>query len=270
MNKLESAIGEICRIEKQAARNTWLNSLDPLSKLFVTIWYVAILVSFDKYYIMGVCSMFLYPMAVFTIGEVPFRQCIRRIWLVFPLLLVLGMINPFLDRSTAATVLGIQISGGMISMLTLFIKGVFTVLSVYLLIISTTIENVCDAFRRIHVPEVLVTTILLIYRYINVLLKETNRLMEAYAMRAPDDRGIRFRVWGTLTGNLLLRSIDRAHAVYESMNIRGYEAGNDLRREQTKTVHKGSGIIWAAVWGSIILLCRVFPIFSLIGRLFVS
>ena len=44
--------------------------------------------------------------------------------------------------------------------------------------------------------------------------------MTAYALRAPGEKGIHFRAWGSLLGQLLLRSVDRAQLVYESMLLR--------------------------------------------------
>ena len=48
-------------------------------------------------------------------------------------------------------------------------------------------------------------------------------MMQAYALRAPGQKGVHFKVWGSLAGQLLLRSIDRAAEVYESMALRGYQ-----------------------------------------------
>ena len=56
-----------------------------------------------------------------------------------------------------------------------------TVIAIYILIITTTIDRVCMALRKIHIPEIIVMIIQLIYRYINVLLKETKRIVEAYS-----------------------------------------------------------------------------------------
>ena len=61
------------------------------------------------------------------------------------------------------------------------------------------------------------------YRYVTVLLEEVNRITQAYSLRAPNQKGIHYKVWGTLTGQVLLRSMDRANAVYESMLLRGYD-----------------------------------------------
>ena len=67
---------------------------------------------------------------------------------------------------------GVKITGGEISMVTLMIKGILAVIAIYILIITTTIDRVCMALRKIHIPEIIVMIIQLIYRYINVLLKE--------------------------------------------------------------------------------------------------
>ena len=69
---------------------------------------------------------------------------------------------------------GVKITGGEISMVTLMIKGILTVIAIYILIITTTIDRVCMALRKIHIPEIIVMIIQLIYRYINVLLNKKN------------------------------------------------------------------------------------------------
>ena len=63
---------------------------------------------------------------------------------------------------------------------------------------------------------------MLVYRYIIVLLKETERMTDAYMLRSPGQKGLHYKVWGTMVGQLLLRSMDRAQIVYDSMRLRGY------------------------------------------------
>lgn len=48
-------------------------------------------------------------------------------------------------------------------------------------------------------------------------------MMQAYSLRAPRQKGIHFKAWGSFVGQLLLRSMDRAGVVYESMTLRGYQ-----------------------------------------------
>lgn len=222
MSKVGRAIREIYRMDEIAARDTWLNQLHPLVKLLVTIVYIAMTVSFQKYQINKILLMAVYPVVLFIVGEVSFTDSIRRLKLVLPLICFVGILNPFFDRQPVANVKGIIITTGMISMCSLIIKGVMCVFASYLLIASTKIEGICYALRILHVPSMIVTQILLTYRYISLLLTEAGRMMDAYSLRAPGQKGIHIKSWGSLAGSLLLRSMDRASALYESMTLRGY------------------------------------------------
>ena len=150
----------------------------------------------------------------------------------------------------------------------LVVKGVLCFLAVYLLIATTGMERVCAALRQLHIPRVLVTTILLTYRYIVLLLQEGNRISTAYALRAPGEKGIHFRAWGSLLGQLLLRSVDRAQLVYESMMLRGYGWRDDPA--PTRQPQKGSaaGTVFFVATLMYCILFRVIPIFELLGQLF--
>ena len=122
-------------------------------------------------------------------------------------------------------------------------------------------ESVCAALQQLHCPRVLTTTILLIYRYIVLLLQEGIRIATAYALRAPGQKGIQFRAWGSLLGQLLLRSIDRAQLVYESMQLRGFAGAFPPGQK------KHGGWLFLAVTGFYCAVFRAVPVFELAGRL---
>ena len=107
---------------------------------------------------------------------------------------------------------------------------------------------------------------MLTYRYVTVLLEEVNRITQAYSLRAPNQNGIHFKVWGSLTGQVLLRSMDRANAVYESMLLRGYQGnfsymGRDIRM-------KSQDVIYLLLWLAVFIIFRRFPVFLVVGNLF--
>ena len=91
-----------------------------------------------------------------------------------------------------------------------------------LLIATTSIDTLCAALRMLHVPDILVTLLLLTYRYIGVMMEEVAVMTEAYSLRAPGQKGIHISAWGSFLGQLLLRSMDRAEALYHSMLLRGF------------------------------------------------
>ncbi len=220
--RISHALYEVHAIDALAQRDLWMNRIHPLPKLLLTIAYIAVSVSFQKYDIFGLSGMAVYLIAGFILGELSFRECIWRLRVVLPIVCLAGIANPFFDRATVA--FGpISMRAGFLSMATLMLKGAFAVFASYLLIATTSIEKICGALRMLHVPKVLVTQILLSYRYITVLLGEAGRVTQAYELRAPRQRGVHFKVWGSLAGQMLMRSVDRANNVYESMLLRGYD-----------------------------------------------
>lgn len=254
MNKLGNALYEINYMDTLARRDHWLNRLHPLVKLLVSAGYIAVTVSFQKYDLTGVLRMGIYPIAIFILGEIPFRDSLRRLRLVLPLVCFVGIFNPFFDRQPVLSAGGFVITSGILSMLTLMLKGVYSVLASYQLIASTDIEKICFALRRLHFPPVMVTQIMLAYRYTSVLLNEANRIMQAYTLRAPHQKGVHFKVWGSLAGQLLLRSMDRAGAVYESMTLRGYQG--EFYYASRRRWGKGD-YLYLAAWAGIFVFLRI-------------
>jgi cobalt/nickel transport system permease protein len=177
-----------------------------------------------------------------------------------------GVLHPFFDRTTLLVIGNMKISGGVISMLSLMLKGVLTVLAGYILIATTTIEKICRALRILHVPKAFVTVILLIFRYVTLLLSEARRITQAYSLRAPGQKGVQYKVWGPLLGQLLLRSMDRANDVYDSMLLRGFDG--EFRTGRSEKL-KPADILWPLLWMAVILLLRLFPVVEWIGGLFV-
>ena len=87
---------------------------------------------------------------------------------------------------------------------------------------TTGIDSLCASLRRLHVPGMLVTLLLLTYRYVGVMTEELAVMTDAYHLRAPGQKGIHVSAWGSFLGQLLLRSMDRAQELYGSMLLRGY------------------------------------------------
>lgn len=253
VGKIREAIYGIHHMDETASKDRWIQNLHPLAKLLVTFTYIFVVVSFDKYDLAGLGVMGVYIFALFFFGKFPVFRAIRQLKVILAVSAAVGIANPFLDHSVWIKIGGFVITGGMISMITLMLKGIYAVLASYLLIASTSIEEICYALQCIKIPKVFITVILLIYRYMIVLLKEAERIMLAYEMRAPGQKGVHWKVWGSLAGQLLLRSIDRAQIVYESMMLRGYDGTFHLIRRKKNTA---KSLAYAAGWILIISLYR--------------
>lgn len=264
MSKISSAIYEIHHMDTMANQDKWLNKIHPLVKFLVTIFYITTVVSFNKYNLTGMIVMTMYPIVLFMAGDISFTDSIRRLRIVLPVVCFIGIFNPFFDRESIYIINGFHFTSGMISMITLMMKGALTVLASYLLIVTTSIEKVCYAMRLLRIPNILVTQILLIYRYVTVLLGEANRIIQAYSLRAPNQKGVHFKVWGTLIGQLLLRSMDRATDIYDSMRLRGY--GDELYYAY-RVKCKSKDYIYLVIWLTIFGVMRFIPIFEILGEI---
>ena len=128
------------------------------------------------------------------------------------------------------------------------LKGFYCVLSAYILIATTSIEEICYGLRMVHVPKILVIVILLIYRYFGLMGSEADRIATAYSLRAPSQKGIRYNAWGTLVGQWLLRSMDRAGAVYESMLLRGFKGEFWVKKRRASLADYFYPIGWSIIF----------------------
>ena len=222
MDKLNNAQLELREMDELAAADSPVHRLNPLCKLLVTVFYIAAVVSFPKYDLSALVVMVLYPVLLFQAAGIPVGLCFHKLDIVLPLVCAVGLVNPFLDHTPLTQLGGFVITGGMVSMVTLMLKGVFSLMASFLLIATTSIDTLCAALRMLHVPDILTTLLLLTYRYIGVMLEEVSIMTQSYSLRAPGQKGIHISAWGSFLGQLLLRSMDRAESLYHSMLLRGF------------------------------------------------
>lgn len=222
MNQAEKAYKDIRTMDELAAMKSPVHSMNALIKLIITIIYIGAVTSFDRYNLTGLFVMILFPVIWYRISNIDISICFNRLRYIIPVVCLVGIANPFMDRKLWGMLGNVPVSCGMVSMITLAMKGIFCVLVSFLLIATTRIEDICGALRKIHCPKMITTLLLLTYRYIGILLEEVANMANAYALRAPGQKGIRVDAWGSFLGQLILRSIDRAQIIYESMLMRGF------------------------------------------------
>ena len=264
MSRFDKGISRIEELEVRTGDGRYESPVHPLVLTLFTLCYIILTVSFPKYALSGVLLFFTYPIAVFILSDLPLSMALRRVLTVLPLILVIGIVNPFLDRGTAFTLFGMPVSYGMLSFLTLTLKGILAVLAAFILIAFVGIEGIVYALRLVRVPEVLTTVLLLIYRYITLIAREAAAMSDAYKLRAPGQRGIAFKNWGSFAGQLLLRSYDRAGVLYESMLLRGYNGTFPAYGERKARAWE---IVLFALLAIAYLLLRIFMPAELFGGL---
>ena len=266
MNKLQHAMRELAEMDELAAQRSPIHTLHPAAKLLTTVAYILVTLSFEKYDLSGLVPMLLWPILLFQLSGVAVRSCFYKLRIVLPLVMAVGLFNPFFDRAPLLQLGSLAVSGGVISMLTLMLKGLFCLMASFLLIATTPIDKLCAALRQLRVPKLLVTLLLLTYRYVGVMTEELAVMTDAYHLRAPGQKGIHVSAWGSFLGQLLLRSMDRAQELYASMLLRGYHQHfhyADIRPFCARDA------LYMLCCGAAFLLLRLCPIAQLLGAAFV-
>ncbi|MBU0483107.1 MAG: cobalt ECF transporter T component CbiQ [Proteobacteria bacterium] len=263
--KIDRAFDNIGRLDTLAESNTPLHQLDPRAKLLTTAVFVVSVVSFNKYEIARLLPFFLYPAVLIGLGNLPLGFLLRKLLIVSPFVIFLGIFNPWLDREIILQIGTFGISGGWLSFLSLLLRFVLTVGAALLLIASTGFATICMALEKLSTPRIFAVQLLLLYRYIFVLIAETLRLLRAHSLRSFDRKnGISYRVFLQLLGNLLLRTIDRAQRIHTAMLCRAFTGEIKIIRQFRFGVKE---VIFLTGFSTLFIILRLTDAIDLLGYL---
>lgn len=265
MNKTGQAARDIHRSDNVDHSRGLKGGLHPLSRVIVTFLYILMVVSFSVYDLMGLVSMVLYPLVHILWYEISVSVMLKRVWPVLLLTGAAGIAGPVMNQEVYTVLGDVTVTCGMVSMISLMMKGIFCVMASYILAVTAGIGQLCHALRILHMPEEIVMMVMLMHRYLMVLIKEVERMQVAYRLRAPDQKGLHPATWGSFVGLLLLRSMDRAEEVYESMKLRGFCGRMPVSSLKS---NRQVSILYVLLWGICFLLLRMFPVFRMVGNLF--
>lgn len=250
-------------LDTLARKETAIHKMHPLVKLLTTLVYLTTVVSFGRYEISGLLPYIFFPVIIFVLAELPAAPILKRVLLVQPLIIGIGILNPVFESSTIM-LYGIAISRGWITFLSILIKSGLTVTVGLLLVATTGMDKLAVALRMLRIPKIFVLQLLLTYRYISVLIEEVLRMIRAYSMRAPGQKGIQRSVWGSFTGQLILRTFDRAERVYQAMRLRGFVG--EYNTGYTAKVNL-KDFTYLVGWSFFFIIARIYNVPMLIGSL---
>lgn len=255
---------DIGRLDRLAYGATWIHHLDPRVKVIATLLYLLTVVSLPKYEVAALIPFFLFPVLLMALGEIPARFILRKVLLVSPFALLIGIFNPLLDTRILVVISGIPLSAGWLSFLSILLKFALTVSATLLLIATTSFPGVCHALRRLGCPSLFVSQLLFLYRYLFVLMEEAMRIIRARDMRSFGTRGAGMKVFVRLIGILFLRTVDRAERIYYAMLSRGFQGDiPSLKRSSLVAADLAFMAVMIAFLGTF----RFFPITEGIGRI---
>lgn len=222
MASVDASFFDVGRLDRLAAQDSAVHRLDPRAKILTTIVFLVAVVSFDKYEIAALLPFALYPVTLAALGRMPLGYLARRVLAVAPFAVLVGIANPFFDREVALRLGSLEVTGGWVSFTSILVRFCLTISTAFVLIATTSFAGLCFGLQKLGVPRVFTVQLLLLYRYLFVLGEEAVRLVRARALRSFGHRGQGVRVYGSLVGHMLLRTLDRAQRIHLAMLCRGF------------------------------------------------
>ncbi|MDP8257174.1 MAG: cobalt ECF transporter T component CbiQ [Candidatus Alcyoniella australis] len=222
MPKINIETFDLGAVDRLSAQDTPIHRLDGRAKLLTTMVFIVAVVSFGRYEVSALIPFLIYPAALCLWGNIPTSFLARKIAVVAPFAVLIGIFNPLIDRQIMMTLGPLEISAGWISFASIIVRFVLTVSAALTLVAVTGFNSVCTAMGRLGVPQIFVTQLMFFYRYLFVLVDESLRMVRARALRTFNGKGTNIRTFGSMVGHLLLRTLDRAQRIHLAMSCRGF------------------------------------------------
>ena len=254
---------DIGRLDRLSYGETCVHRLDPRAKVIAAILFLLTVVSFPKYEIVALAPFFLYPVLLITVGELPVWFIVKKIIVVSPFAVFIGIFNPLLDTRAIIPVPGFSVSAGWVSFFSILLKFTLTISAALLLIATTSFPGVCHALRRLGFPALFVSQLLFLYRYLFVLMEEAMRIIRARDMRSFGSHGTGVKVFVRLIGVLFLRTVDRAERIYFAMLSRGFQ-GDIPSLKRSRMVL--TDLAFLSMMIAYLSIFRFFPVTERIGQ----
>jgi cobalt/nickel transport system permease protein len=154
------------------------------------------------------CGLFL--ICVILLGRLPFRFVAVRLLTLEPL-------------AAGVALLALMQQDGLSMLIRILVRTNLCLLAMVLLANTTPFAGILDVLRSLRVPPLLVTVLALMYRYVFLLIDQSERMARARRSRtfAPG-RGGRWKTAAGIVGQLFIRSTERAERIYAAMSARGW------------------------------------------------
>jgi cobalt/nickel transport system permease protein len=210
-------VRRIGRAERLAAPD-----LDPRAVIAATLLYLICIISLGKYELAGILAFFSFPLfAILALG-IPLRPLARKLAFISPFVLMIGLVNPWMEPRPMLRVLSFALSGGMVSFLVIACKAVLSVTTVAILMELFPFQEICAGLRGLRLPEPFVMQILFAHRYLFLLVEEGQSLQKARDLKSFGPKGRELSTTAALLGSLFIRTMDRSQRIHRSMLSRGF------------------------------------------------
>ncbi|MDO4555050.1 MAG: cobalt ECF transporter T component CbiQ [Lachnospiraceae bacterium] len=210
---------------------------DPFVSLFVILTMAVLSIWKGKVDVRGYCSLMTIPIAFMIFGSVAIAAGFSR--------------QPLGDYNLSLHFFYLYATkSSILKALFLILKAFGAVSAMFMLTLSTPASEIISALQRLHVPQMIVELMNMIYRYIFIMM-DTQRKMKnsAQSRLGYCDFKTSCLSFGGIASNLFIVSLKKANAYYDAMESRCYDGELRFLEEEKKveTIEVLSAAIYLVV-----------------------
>ena len=261
MTRLEKAITILNARQAKPEVASHIGDIDARALLIVTVVYLVAMLSVPLQRTDSIIWFAVYPIISAPLAHIPYERLFRNSLYVLPLLFFIGIFNPIYDHTPSFIVFGITISAGWISFTSILIRGLLATQALLLLIQIAGFNEMCESLRRLGLPGVIVTQLLMVYRYLQVLLQEALTMQRARLARSYGRSSFTLSMWGPFVGQLLLRTIERSRRINMAMKARCFHGSLSTSPPSRWDT---AATVYCLIWIPVILTLRFLDITPLL------
>jgi len=254
MIQAAEALADIADMEKFSGGGSFIHTLDPRSKIIVTVLFTVTVVSFQKYEITGLLPFFAFPFFLMVSAGIPLWFLLRKLMIVGLFALMVGIANPIIDTDVFTHIGTVPVSGGWISFGTIMLRFALTASAALLLLMTTGMYRLTIGLEKLRIPQVFAVQLFFLCRYLLVLTEETARMLRARDARAFGKSGRTWKVAGGMLSVLFIRSFDRAERIHTAMCCRGFDGTLHTTRKLKWSI---KDTLFVVVWMVLFIIFRI-------------
>ena len=264
MASIGGAVQDFRQLDLMATGDTGVHRLEARAKVLVTLAFILAVVSVNKCELAALFLFFLYPLVILAFADLPPRHIARKIVVVLPFALMVGMFNPLFDQTVLIRLGPLGISGGWLSCASILVRSTLTVGAALILVATTGFPAICQALDQLGLPRIFTVQLLFLYRYLFLLSEEGGRTARARELRAFAGKGLGLSSYGSMLSQLLLRTWLRAERVHLAMLARGFVGEFHPRRTTRFGIRE---FLFLAGWSGLFLIFRLLNVSQLLGAI---
>jgi cobalt/nickel transport system permease protein len=264
LKDLVSSAESLVYIEDLSGKKGFLQSINPLVKLAVTIFMIV--VSLFVYWLPYLLMLCIIPVVLALASKIPLKGFMART-LFMPLfaavisvpILFITQGNPVFSADLGLFTLTITFEG-LMRFLTFSLRVWFCVASLTLFTLSTGFDAILHLLASLKVPSIIIQMFSLTYRYLFVSIHELQKVLIAKEARTYINRRNvnmdSLKHSGAMLATLFIRTYERSERVYLAMKSRGFDIDNNCKSQFPKLRSRDIlfGVSATVAFGLLVLL----------------